>query len=41
MTSFYILAIRVLSLPFFLYAKSPNFAFGFFGNPPELTKDPK
>ena len=35
------LAIRVFSLPFFLDAKSPIFAVGFFEKPPELTKDPK
>ena len=34
------LAIRVFSLPFFLNAKSPIFAVGFFEEPPELTKDP-
>ena len=36
-----LLAIRVFSLPFFLNAKSPIFAAGFFEEPPELTKDCK
>ena len=35
------LAIHVFSLSFFLNAKSPIFAFGFFEKPPELTKDLK
>ena len=36
-----LLAIRVFSLPFFLNAKSPIFAVGFFEKPHELTKDLK
>ena len=36
-----LLAIRVFSLLFFLNAKSPIFAAGFFEEPPELTKDCK
>ena len=38
---FITLAIHVFSLPFFLNAKSPIFAVGFFEKSPELTKDPK
>ena len=34
------LAIRVFSLPFFLNAKSPIFAVGFFEEHPERNKDP-
>ena len=35
------LVIPVFFLPFFLNAKSPILAIGFFEKTPELTKDPK
>ena len=41
MTRFYCLSHSCLFSPFLSQTKSPIFAVGFLGKPPELTKDPK